>query len=41
MERLIERALMDYRYVLITKRKIGRLKDVHLFKGVAAACWYV
>ena len=32
--RVIERALMDY--VLITKRMIGRLKDVHVFRGVAA-----
>ena len=31
--RVIERALMDY--VLITKRMVGRLKDVHVFKGVA------
>ena len=23
-------------YVLITKRMVGRLKDVHVFKGVAA-----
>ena len=30
----IERALMDY--VLITKRMVGRLKDVHVFRGVAA-----
>ena len=34
MEELIERALMDY--VLITKRMVGRLKDVHVFRGVAA-----
>ena len=27
--RVIERALMDY--VLITKRMVGRLKDVHVF----------
>ena len=27
-ERVIERALMDY--VLITKRMVGRLKDVHV-----------
>ena len=32
--RMIERALMDY--VLITKRMVGRLKDVHVFRGVAA-----
>ena len=32
--RVIEGALMDY--VLITKRMIGRLKDVHVFRGVAA-----
>ena len=32
--RVIERALMDY--VLITKRIVGRLKDVHVFRGVAA-----
>ena len=32
--RVIERALMDY--VLITKRMVGRLKDVHVFRGVAA-----
>ena len=31
---VIERALMDY--VLITKRMVGRLKDVHVFSGVAA-----
>ena len=31
---VIERALMDY--VLITKRMVGRLKDVHVFRGVAA-----
>ena len=29
-----ERALMDY--VLITKRMVGGLKDVHVFRGVAA-----
>ena len=23
-------------YVLITKRMVGRLKDVHVFRGVAA-----
>ena len=33
-EKMIERALMDY--VLITKRMVGRLKDVHVFRGVAA-----
>ena len=32
--RVIERALMDY--VLITKGMVGRLKDVHVFRGVAA-----
>ena len=32
--RVIERALMDC--VLITKRMVGRLKDVHVFRGVAA-----
>ena len=32
--RVIERALMGY--VLITKRMVGRLKDVHVFRGVAA-----
>ena len=32
--RVIERALMDY--VLITKRMVGRLKGVHVFRGVAA-----
>ena len=32
--RVIERALMDY--VLITKRMVGRLKDVHVFRSVAA-----
>ena len=31
---VIERALMDY--VLVTKRMVGRLKDVHVFRGVAA-----
>ena len=32
--RVIERTLMDY--VLITKRMVvGRLKDVHVFRGVA------
>ena len=32
--RVVERALMDY--VLITKRMIGRVKDVHVFRGVGA-----
>ena len=32
--RVTERALMDY--VLITKRMIGRLKNVHMLRGVAA-----
>ena len=32
--RVIERALMDF--VLITKRMVGRLKDVHVLRGVAA-----
>ena len=32
--KVIERALMDY--VLITKRMVGRLKDVHVYRGVAA-----
>ena len=32
--RVVERALMDY--MLITKRMIGRVKDVHVFRGVAA-----
>ena len=32
--RVIERALMDY--VLIAKRMIGRVKDVHVFRGAAA-----
>ena len=32
--RVIERALMDY--VLITKRMVGRFKDVHVFRSVAA-----
>ena len=32
--RVIERALMDY--VLITERMVGRLKDAHVFRGVAA-----
>ena len=31
---MIERALVDY--VLITKGVIGRLKDVHVFRGMAA-----
>ena len=31
--RVVERALMDY--VLITKRMTGRLKDVHVFRGLA------
>ena len=31
---VIERALMDY--VLITKRMVGRLKNAHVFRGVAA-----
>ena len=31
--RVIERALMDY--ALITKRMVGRLKDVHVLRGVA------
>ena len=31
--RVIERALMDY--VIVTKRMIGRLKDVHVFRGMA------
>ena len=31
---VIERALMDC--VLITNRMVGRLKDVHVFRGVAA-----
>ena len=35
--RVIKRALMDY--VLITKRMVGRLKDVHVFKGVAAGMY--
>ena len=30
----VERALMDY--VLITKRMVGRLKDVHVYRGMAA-----
>ena len=30
---MIERALMDY--VLLTKRMVGRLKDVYVFRGVA------
>ena len=32
--RVIARTLMDD--VLITKRMVGRLKDVHVFRGVAA-----
>ena len=32
--RVIERALIDY--VLIRKRMVGRLKDVHVFRDVAA-----
>ena len=32
--RVIERALIDY--VLRTKRRVGRLKDVHVLRGVAA-----
>ena len=32
--RVIERALMDY--VLITRRMIGRLKDVHVYRGMTA-----
>ena len=32
--RVTERALMDY--VLITKEMIGRVKDVHVFRGMAA-----
>ena len=32
--RVVERALIDY--VLIAKRMIGRVKDVHVFRGVAA-----
>ena len=32
--RVIERALMDY--VLIIKRMVGRWKDVHVFRSVAA-----
>ena len=31
---MIERSIMDY--VLITKIMVGRLKDVHVFRGVAA-----
>ena len=31
--RVIERALMDY---VLIKRMVGRLKDVHVFRGVAA-----
>ena len=32
--RVTERALMDY--VLIAKTMVGRLKDVHVFRGVAS-----
>ena len=32
--RVTERALMDY--VLLTRRMIGRLKDVHVYRGVTA-----
>ena len=32
--RVIERALMDY--MLITRRMIGRLKDVHVYRGMTA-----
>ena len=32
--RVIERALMDY--ILLTGRMIGRLKDVHVYRGVTA-----
>ena len=32
--RVIERALMDY--VLITRRMTGRLKDVHVYRGMNA-----
>ena len=32
--RVIERALMDY--VLLTRRMIGRLKDVHVYRGMTA-----
>ena len=31
---VVEKALMDY--VLIERRMIGRLKDVHVYRGVAA-----
>ena len=31
--RVIERALMDY---VLIKRMVGRLKDVHVLRGVAA-----
>ena len=31
--RVIERALMDY---VLIKRMVGRLKNVHVFRGVAA-----
>ena len=33
--RVVERALMDY--ILISKRMVGRVKDVHVFRGVASA----
>ena len=33
--RVVERAVMDY--MLITKTMIGRVKDIHVFRGVAAA----
>ena len=32
--RVVDRALMDY--VLIAKSMIGRVEDVHVFRGVAA-----
>ena len=32
--RIIEKALMDY--ILIIQRMTGRVKDVHVFRGVAA-----
>ena len=32
--RVVERALMDY--MLITKRMIGRVKDIHVLRGEAA-----
>ena len=34
--RVVERALMDY--VLITKRMVGRLKDVHVFRVWLLVC---